>query len=338
LKVSFTDERAEGGKPVEFHYEGGIRDFVGYINETKDIVHKHVVYFDGSSDQGEVEVAMQWNASRTRSRCSRSPQHQHARGRFPPLGLPLGAHVDDHKYARDKGLLKRKRTNLEGEDVREGLAAVISVKLQNPQFEGQTKTKLGNPGISGLVSTFRQPEARGVLRGEPTEARRSSARRSPRRGPGRLRASARAHATQSRRSSRCHCRASSPTARSRDPEAAELFIVEGDSGRRLGEDGPRPHLPGDPALRGKIINSEKNRINKVLSNNEIQAMITAIGTSIGDEFDLEKLRYHRVIVMTDADVDGSHNPHADPDVPLPADAGADRPGTRVTSPCRRSTR
>ena len=203
--------------------------------------------------------------------------------------------------------LLKKDEKLDGEDVREGLAAVVSVKLRNPQFEGQTKTKLGNPGVEGLVQTTVN-----------AEARRSSSRRTRRTraqivnkaiAAMRARLAARKARELTRRKSALDS-SSLPGKLAdcsiRDPESAELYIVEGDSAGGSAKTGRDRTYQAILPLRGKIINSEKNRINKVLSNNEIQAMITAIGTGIGDEFDIEALRYHRIIIMTDADVDGSH--------------------------------
>ncbi|MFL5952977.1 MAG: ATP-binding protein, partial [Gaiellaceae bacterium] len=171
LKVAFTDERADAGPPVEFHYEGGIKDFVGYINETKDTVHKHIVYFDNASDQGEVEVAMQWNSSYQESVFTFANNVNTHEGGSHLSGFRSALTSTLNKYARDKGLLKEKEDNLEGEDVREGLAAVVSVKLQDPQFEGQTKTKLGNPGIAGLVSTAVNQKLSEFFEENPTDAR-----------------------------------------------------------------------------------------------------------------------------------------------------------------------
>jgi DNA gyrase subunit B len=306
LRISFNDERAEGGKPVEFHYEGGIKDFVGYINETKDVVHRHVVFFDGSSEQGEVEVAMQWNASYQESVFSFANNINTHEGGSHLSGFRSALTSTINKYARDKGLLKEKEDNLEGEDVREGLAAVISVKLQNPQFEGQTKTKLGNPGVSGLVSTAVNQKLAEFFEENPTDARQIISKAI---AASRARQAARKARELTRRKSALESMSlpgKLADCSIKDPESAELFIVEGDSAGGSAKMGRDRTYQAILPLRGKIINSEKNRINKVLSNNEIQAMITAIGTSIGDEFDIEKLRYHRVIVMTDADVDGSH--------------------------------
>jgi DNA gyrase subunit B len=305
LRIVFTDERA-GGEQVEFHYEGGIRDFVAYINESKDTVHRHVAYFEGETGAGLVEVAMQWNASYQESVFSFANNINTVEGGTHMQGFRSALTRTLNKYARDKGLLKEKEENLEGEDVREGLAAVVSVKLQNPQFEGQTKSKLGNPPITGLVETTVNAKLSEFLEENPTDARQIVNK-----------AIAAARARQAARKARELTRRKSALesmslpgkladCSSNDPESTELFIVEGDSAGGSAKQGRDRGYQAILPLRGKIINSEKNRINKVLSNNEIQAMITAIGTGIGEEFDITKLRYHRLIVMTDADVDGSH--------------------------------
>ena len=306
LRITFTDERADGGAPAEFHYEGGIKDYVSYINEAKDAVHRHVVYFSTGNDQGEVEVAMQWNTSYQESVFSFANNVNTHEGGSHMSGFRSALTSTINKYARDKGLLKEKEDNLEGEDVREGLAAVISVKLQDPQFEGQTKTKLGNPWVTGLVSTAVNQKLSEYFEENPTDARQIVSKAI---AAQRARQAARKARELTRRKSALESMSlpgKLADCSIKDPSAAELFIVEGDSAGGSAKMGRDRTYQAILPLRGKIINSEKNRINKVLSNNEIQAMITAIGTSIGDEFDLEKLRYHRVIVMTDADVDGSH--------------------------------
>jgi DNA gyrase subunit B len=306
LRIIFTDERADGGEPVEFHYEGGIRDYVSYINEAKDVVHRHVVYFSTDNDQVEVEVAMQWNSSYQESVFSFANNVNTHEGGSHMSGFRSALTSTLNKYARDKGLLKEKEDNLEGEDVREGLAAVISVKLQDPQFEGQTKTKLGNPWVSGLVSTAVNQKLAEFFEENPTDAKQIINKAI---AAQRARQAARKARELTRRKSALESMSlpgKLADCSIKDPEAAELFIVEGDSAGGSAKMGRDRTYQAILPLRGKIINSEKNRINKVLANNEIQAMITAIGTSIGEEFDLEKLRYHRIIVMTDADVDGSH--------------------------------
>src|SRR5713226_5951834 len=304
LTIKLTDERADG-KTVEFHYEGGIRDFVAYINEQKDPVHKHIVYFEGETDQGSVEVAMQWNNSYQESVFTFANNINTIEGGSHLSGFRSALTSTLNRKAQDLKLLK-KDEKLEGEDVREGLAAVVSVKLRNPQFEGQTKTKLGNPGVEGLVQTTVNAQLAQFLEENPQDARAIINKTI---AAMRARMAARKARELTRRKSALDS-SSLPGKLAdcsiRDPEAAELYIVEGDSAGGSAKTGRDRAYQAILPLRGKIINSEKNRINKVLSNTEIQAMITAIGTGIGDEFDIEALRYHRIIVMTDADVDGSH--------------------------------
>jgi DNA gyrase subunit B len=305
LQMVLVDER-EGEERHEFHYEGGIRDFVSYVNEGKDPVHKHIVYFEDENADGAVEVAMQWNTSYVDSVFSFANNINTHEGGTHLSGFRAALTGTLNRYAREKGLLKEKEDNLEGEDVREGLAAVISVKLANPQFEGQTKTKLGNPPIESLVKQAVNRKLAEFLEENPTDAKQIISKALAARN---ARQAARKARELTRRKSALEG-ASLPGKLAdctiRDPEAAELYIVEGDSAGGSAKSGRDRTYQAILPLRGKIINSEKNRINKVLSNTEIQAMITAIGTGIGDEFDLEKLRYHRIIVMTDADVDGSH--------------------------------
>jgi DNA gyrase subunit B len=305
LRVTFADERA-GGENLEFYFENGIRDFVAYINGSKDPIHRHVAQFESENEAGYVEVAMQWNSSYQESIFSFANNINTVQGGTHTQGFRSALTRTLNKYARDKGLLKEKEDNLEGEDVREGLAAVISVRLENPQFEAQTKVKLGNPQIAGLVESTVNAKLEEFLEENPTDARQIVTK-----------AIAAARARQAARKARELTRRKSALesmslpgkladCSSNDPASTELFIVEGDSAGGSAKQGRDRGFQAILPLRGKIINSEKNRINKVLSNNEIQAMITAIGTGIGEEFDIAKLRYHRLIVMTDADVDGSH--------------------------------
>jgi DNA gyrase subunit B len=304
LRIRFVDERADG-KTVEFHYEGGIRDFVAHINEAKDAIHKHIVNFEGETDDGQVEVAMQWNGSYQESVFTFANNIHTIEGGTHLSGFRSALTSTLNRKAADLKLLK-KDEKLDGEDVREGLAAVVSVKLRNPQFEGQTKAKLGNPRIEGLVQTTVNAQFAQFLEENPQDAKAIANKAIQ---AMRARMAARKARELTRRKSALDS-SSLPGKLAdcsiRDPESAELFIVEGDSAGGSAKTGRDRTYQAILPLRGKIINSEKNRINKVLSNNEIQAMITAIGTGIGDEFDVEALRYHRVIVMTDADVDGSH--------------------------------
>ena len=249
---------------------------------------------------------MQWNSSYQESVFTFANNVNTHEGGSHLSGFRSALTSTLNKYAREKGLLKEKEDNLEGEDVREGLAAVISVKLQDPQFEGQTKTKLGNPWVTGLVSTAVNQKLAEFFEENPTDARQIVSKAI---AAQRARQAARKARELTRRKSALESMSlpgKLADCSIKDPSAAELFIVEGDSAGGSAKMGRDRTYQAILPLRGKIINSEKNRINKVLSNNEIQAMITAIGTGLGDEFDLERLRYHRVIVMTDADVDGSH--------------------------------
>jgi DNA gyrase subunit B len=305
LRIVLRDERA-GGKTEEFHYEGGIRDFVAHVNESKDPVHKHIVYFDGESDEGQVEVAMQWNASYVESVFSFANNINTTEGGTHLQGFRSALTRTLNQYARQEGLLKEKEENLEGEDAREGLAAVISVKLRSPQFEGQTKTKLGNPGVAGLVERVVNQKLSEFLEENKTDARQIVQKAVAARN-------ARQAARKARELTRRKSALESNSLPGRladcqinDPEVAELFLVEGPSAGGSAVDGRDRTFQAILPLRGKVINAEKNRINKVLSNEEIQAIVTAIGTGIGEDFDLTKLRYNRVIVMTDADVDGAH--------------------------------
>ena len=305
LRIVLVDER-EGEDRHEFYAEGGIKDFVAYVNDAKDSVHKHIVYFESENDDGAVEIAMQWNSSYVDSVYSFANNINTHEGGTHLSGFRAALTGTLNRYARDKGLLKEKEDNLEGEDVREGLAAVISVKLRNPQFEGQTKTKLGNPPIESLVKTAVNQKLAEFMEENPQDARQIIMKAV---SASRARQAARKARELTRRKSALESMSlpgKLADCSIKDPESAELFIVEGDSAGGSAKMGRDRTYQAILPLRGKIINSEKNRINKVLSNNEIQAMITAIGTSIGDEFDIAKLRYHRVIVMTDADVDGSH--------------------------------
>jgi DNA gyrase subunit B len=305
LRIVLVDER-EGEHREEFYAAGGIRDFVTHINRAKEPIHKHSVYFEGESDQGYVEIAMQWNNSYAESVFSFANNINTHEGGSHLSGFRSALTATLNKVARDRGLLKEKEDNLEGEDVREGLAAVISVKLAEPQFEGQTKTKLGNPGMEGLVKQVVNQKLAQYFEENPQDAKQIITKAID---AARARQAARKARELTRRKSALEG-ASLPgklaDCEIQDPEAAELFLVEGNSAGGSAVDARDRLFQAILPLRGKVINAEKNRINKVLSNTEIQAMVTAIGTGIAEEFDITKLRYHRIIVMTDADVDGSH--------------------------------
>jgi DNA gyrase subunit B len=304
LRIVLTDERA-GGEAVEFHYEGGIRDFVAHVNSTKDSIHKRIVFFEGENEQGNVEVAMQWNASYQESVYTFANNINTHEGGSHLSGFNAALTRTLNKVARDMGLLKEKEENLEGDDVREGLAAVVSVKLQDPQFEGQTKTKLGNPWVKGFVESTVNSKLSEFLEENPTDAKQIITKAI---SAARARQAARKARDLTRRKGAFGGEIAKKFAdcQVRDPELAEMFIVEGNSAGGAAKDARDKSNQAILPLRGKIINSEKNRIDKVLSNAEVQLLVQVIGTGIGEEFDIAKLRYHRIIVMTDADVDGAH--------------------------------
>lgn len=305
LTILLKDERGEGHEAT-FHYEGGIEDFVKYLNENKEPIHRKVIYFEGESEEGAVEVAMQWNSSYQESVHTFANNINTREGGTHLAGFRSALTRTINKYARDHGLLKEKDDNLAGEDVREGLTAVVSVKLHEPQFEGQTKTKLGNPGIAGLVESIVNARLAEFLEENPSEARAviSKAIQAQR-----AREAARKARDLTRRKSALE-NSTLPGKLAdcavRDPALAELFIVEGDSAGGSAKQGRDRNTQAVLPLRGKILNVEKSRIDKVLQNQEIQALITAIGTGVRDEFNIANARYHKIIIMTDADVDGAH--------------------------------
>ena len=305
LRLELHDDRA-GGQTADFRFEGGIRDFIGHMNEGKDRVNKEIIYFENETDEGQVEVAMQWNGSYVESTFSFANNINTHEGGTHLSGFKAALTRTLNDYARAKGFLKEKEEALAGDDCREGLAAIVSVKLREPQFEGQTKTKLGNPSIRGLVETSCNAKLAEFLEENPNEAKAIVSKLI---AASRARQAARKARDLIRRKSAlgggglpgklADCSIS-------DPEAAELFLVEGDSAGGSAVDARDRSFQAILPLRGKIINVEKARINKVLSNLEIQAMITAIGSGIGEEFDVTQARYHKVVLTCDADVDGAH--------------------------------
>jgi DNA gyrase subunit B len=307
LRIEFRDERGERFETT-FQYDGGIVDFVNYLHSqgTREPLHSKVAYVEDSSDIGEVEVALQWNDSYQEALLSFANNINTHEGGTHLSGFRSALTRTINAYARQKGELKEKDANLQGEDVREGLTAIISVKIQDPQFEGQTKTKLGNPPVEGFVQAAINKGLAEFLEENPREGekiiRKAVASQ-------RAREAARKARDLTRRKSaleNTNLPGKLADCSVRDPALTELFIVEGDSAGGSAKQGRDRNTQAILPLRGKIINVEKNRIDKVLSNKEIQALITAIGTGIREEFDVDKARYHKVVVMTDADVDGAH--------------------------------
>ncbi|GAA1787395.1 DNA topoisomerase (ATP-hydrolyzing) subunit B [Actinomadura chokoriensis] len=310
LAITLRDERPDhsNGEPhvVRYHYEGGIEDFVRYINARKDAVHESVVYFDDHTEGMSVEIAMQWNSSYAESVHTFANTINTAEGGTHEEGFRAALTTIVNRYARDKGLLRDKDDNLTGEDVREGLTAIISIKLADPQFEGQTKTKLGNTEAKSFVQRACNEHLRDWFEENPGEAKEIINKASQ---AARARVAARQARDLTRRKSLLES-TSLPgklsDCQSTDPAKSELYIVEGDSAGGSAKGGRNPHFQAILPIRGKILNVEKARIDKILKNNEVQAIITALGTGVHDEFDISKLRYHKIILMSDADVDGHH--------------------------------
>ena len=289
-----------------FHYPGGLVDFVKHINRTKSPIQQSVIDFDGKGTGHEVEIAMQWNGGYSESVHTFANTINTHEGGTHEEGFRSALTSVVNKYAKDKKLLKEKDANLTGDDIREGLAAVISVKVSEPQFEGQTKTKLGNTEVKSFVQKVCNEQLTHWFEANPSEAKTVVNK-----------AVSSAQARIAARKARELVRRKSATdlgglpgkladCRSTDPRKSELYVVEGDSAGGSAKSGRDSMFQAILPLRGKIINVEKARIDRVLKNTEVQAIITALGTGIHDEFDITKLRYHKIVLMADADVDGQH--------------------------------
>jgi DNA gyrase subunit B len=289
-----------------FHYPGGLVDFVKHINRTKSPIQQSIIDFEGKGTGHEVEIAMQWNGGYSESVHTFANTINTHEGGTHEEGFRSALTSVVNKYAKDKKLLKEKDANLTGDDIREGLAAVISVKVSEPQFEGQTKTKLGNTEVKSFVQKVCNEQLTHWFEANPSEAKTVVNK-----------AVSSAQARLAARKARELVRRKSATdlgglpgkladCRSTDPRKSELYVVEGDSAGGSAKSGRDSMFQAILPLRGKIINVEKARIDRVLKNTEVQAMITALGTGIHDEFDISKLRYHKIVLMADADVDGQH--------------------------------
>ncbi|NLC54871.1 MAG: DNA topoisomerase (ATP-hydrolyzing) subunit B [Erysipelothrix sp.] len=306
IKIVLNDSSRDNIKEVVFYNEGGIKDYVSYLNVSKVPIHESIVYIEGEEDDIVVEVALQYNDTYQTTLYSFTNNINTGEGGTHEEGFRMALNRTINGYAREKNILKKDEENLTGDDIREGLTAVISIKHPNPQYEGQTKTKLGNSEVRGIVSRILSEQLSRFLYENPEEAKiildkaqvaykarlaASKAREITRRKgaleisalPGKL----------------ADCS-------SKDASESEIYIVEGDSAGGSAKQGRDSKFQAILPLRGKILNVEKANLARIFDNNEIKAMLTAFGTGIGEEMDLTKLRYHKIIIMTDADVDGAH--------------------------------
>jgi len=306
LEIRFRDERGEEPAEAVFKYSGGLVDFVRHLNANREPIHKQIAYFDVLGDEAEISVAMQWTGTYRETILSFANNINTHEGGTHEEGFRTALTRAINDFARARNLLKEKDPNLTGEDIREGLTAVISAKVRQPQFEGQTKTKLGNTEVKSFVQKALNQAIPEWLDRNPRDARRIAEKSSQ---AARARMAARQARDLTRRKSLLES-AGLPgklsDCSSKDPERSELFIVEGDSAGGSAKQARNSEFQAILPIRGKIINVEKNRLARVLQNNEIQSLITGIGTGIGEEFNIEKARYHKVVILTDADVDGAH--------------------------------
>jgi DNA gyrase subunit B len=317
LEINLLDERpdhaattddSDPGQPraLRYRYEGGIADFVRYLNASKEPVHATVIDFGEDGAGISAEIAMQWNSSYAESVHTFANTINTAEGGTHEEGFRAALTSIVNRYAKEQKLLREKDDNLTGEDVREGLAAIIHVKLANPQFEGQTKTKLGNTEAKSFVQKAVNDHLRDWFDRNPGEAKDIITKATQ---AARARIAARQARDLTRRKGLLES-SSLPgklaDCQSGDPERCEIYVVEGDSAGGSAKQGRNPEFQAILPLRGKILNVEKSRIDRVLKNNEVQAMITALGTGIHDDFDIAKLRYYKIVLMADADVDGQH--------------------------------
>lgn len=306
LKITLTDNREGAKKSEQFHYAGGITEFVRYLNQGKDLVNKDVIAFEGEKDKVIVDIAMQYQTGYTENMYTFVNDINTIEGGMHLAGFRTALTRCLNDYARKNSLLKDSEDNLSGEDVREGLTCIISVKVPNPQFEGQTKTKLGNLEVKGIVDNITSEGLKVYLEEHPAEAKEiinkgltaSRAREAARRAR-ELTRRKNALEVSSLPGKLADCT-------ERDPKFTEIYIVEGDSAGGSAKSGRDRRYQAILPLRGKILNVEKARLDRVLNSDAIRTMITAFGTGIGEDFDISKLRYYKIIIMTDADVDGAH--------------------------------
>lgn len=305
LTLTIEDKRVEN-KKSEYHYEGGIKSYVEHLNRTREVLHEEPIFVEGEKDGIAIEVSLQYNDGYTENIYSFANNIHTYEGGTHESGFKTALTRIINDYARKNGLFKENDANLSGDDVREGLTAIISIKHPDPQFEGQTKTKLGNSEVRTATDTIFSELFEKFLLENPTVAKKIVEK-------GLMAARARLAAKKARELTRrkSALEVSSLPGKladcsSKDPSISELYIVEGDSAGGSAKQGRDRHFQAILPLRGKILNVEKARLDRILSNNEVRAMITACGTGIGEEFDISKARYHKIVIMTDADVDGAH--------------------------------
>lgn len=306
IRIILEDKRADREKKKEFHYTGGLVEYIKYLNKSRTGIHDDIVYIDKKVDEYMVELAMQYTDGYTENVYSFANNINTHEGGTHLSGFKTALTKTINEYSRKIKAIKDNEPNLLGEDIREGLTAVVSVKLPEPQFEGQTKTKLGNTEMRGIVDSITVEELGAFLEENPTTAKIivDKALRAQR---------AREAAKRARELTRRKSVLESTSlpgkladCAEKDPAKSEIFLVEGDSAGGSAKQGRDRHTQAILPLRGKILNVEKSRLDKILSSDEIKNMITAYGCGIGEDFDLEKARYHKIVIMTDADVDGAH--------------------------------
>lgn len=306
LNISIEDKREGQERRNEYHYEGGIKSYVEHLNKKKEVLHGEPIFIEDVRDGISVEVALQYNTGFTENIYSFANNIHTYEGGTHEAGFKAALTRVINDYGRKIGLLKDNEPNLTGEDVREGLVAIVSIKHPNPQFEGQTKTKLGNTEVRTVTDSILSNHLEKFLLENPSVARKIVEK-------GMMAARARIAAKKARELTRrknalevSNLPGKLADCSSRDPSISELFIVEGDSAGGSAKQGRDRYFQAILPLRGKILNVEKARLDKILSNNEVRAIITACGTGIGEDFDISKARYHKIVIMTDADVDGAH--------------------------------
>ena len=306
IKITLSDERGPKKKKEVYHYEGGIREYVAFQNQNKTPIHDSVIYFESVKKDREVEVAMQWTDSYSTDNIYSYANNIHTiEGGAHEVGFKTALTRVFNEYARKVKILKEKDPDMGGDDIREGLTAVVSVKLTDPQFEGQTKTKLGNAEMRTLTDSVTKEELMAFLEENPSQAkaivdkalRAFKAREAARKARDTVRKGALESTSLPGKLADCS---------EKDPALSEIFIVEGDSAGGSAKEGRDRKTQAILPLRGKILNVEKASQHKMLSSDTIKDMITAFGCGIGDQFNIDKLRYHKIIIMSDADVDGAH--------------------------------